>query len=305
MTETHPKDGPTRAVRRFLCGVLFMIAALASVPPAAEAQGTVIFGQVQNTQSDGTTICLGSDGLPAAGKRVIAVYCNQLAPVWSLVNWTAPGKYKLAIGQDGPGTHDNEALCLDVDTAHPANYEHLQFYYCHPSAATNTDWEWGTPGTQSLPSGTIVLPSQGKCVVNAQIGVALDVGPCNPSTQTWFMQTAPTLSDFEGPVGLHVPGQEAVCLGVDGSTASNADVISVDCASAPSWKVNQWARSAPLTKLELLNNDGTGTGYCMTDYSGRPGEQDDTFKLQTCDSFTRRHHQFYWTSGNARAPNSG
>lgn len=294
MTKTYPEDGPTRTVRRLLFGFLFTIAAFTALPPAVEAQNTVIFGQVQTTfTKDGTphTVCLGVSGNPAAGAELMAMSCDAPAPVWSVTNWSSTGIFKIAYGPLGDTGAASSSLCLDVDTAHPSSFENAGLYLCHPSTGLNTDWRWSTEGSGVTPDGQIVLNSNNKCLIPDVAGSELKVGPCS-GIAGWTLLPAPTLHSVEGTIQHTRSDSTKVCLDTNGPPVAGAKVIGGDCANGDPWHVKTWAPSSPLTRI------GYGwvadeSGLCLSSPGARPGPGAELY-LEACGDVTDEHGLFDW-----------
>lgn len=124
---------------------------------AIAGQGPILTGSGENLQ------CLGLAGPAGANVAVIAVKCDHNAPVWR----------KNADGRIQYGTADpSQSVCLDVDTAHPSNWNKVQVWNCTNSSSFNQTWDWAE-------SGQLRLAGNNKCIQSAARGQQLNVVGCN------------------------------------------------------------------------------------------------------------------------------
>lgn len=268
---------------------------------ATPAGADVIFGQLQSTfTKDGTehTVCLGVSGTPVAGADLMAVSCDAPAPVWSVKDWSSSGVFKIAYGPHGDTRTANSSICLDVDTAHPTTYEEAGLYFCHPSASPNTDWTWAAQAGRTRPNQTVILRSNGKCLVPDVVGTELNVGPCSGASP-WVMLAAPTLEPVDGTIEHTRTDGTKVCLDINGPPAAGVRVIAGNCTGGAPWHVKTWAPSSPLTRIGygLADDD---SGLCLADNSARPG-RGDFLTLQDCDDITNLEGLFNWEAVGSRA----
>lgn len=124
---------------------------------AYAGQGVILTGSGDNLR------CLGLAGPAGANVAVVAVKCDNNAPIWR----------KNPDGRIQHGTADpSQSVCLDVDTAHPYNYNKVQVWNCTNSTPINQTWDWAE-------AGQLRLSSKNQCVQSGPLGQQLNVVSCN------------------------------------------------------------------------------------------------------------------------------
>lgn len=189
------------------------------------SQGPITMtGVIYNTNAAGDSVCmaLADEG---SNSTVVAAVCDANAPKW-IVRDDGRVQYANQInGQD---------MCLDADLGHPYNNNKLMVWNCSGLASNQTF-------TQQV-TGVVSLNANGRCVNNNGIGQQMTTAGCDVNNQVF--QIKPN----EGKIYL-LSSSSNQCLGLTGTPNAGVGITTVDCGTAPFWRV------ADVTKL--LNSEAT------------------------------------------------
>ncbi|MDF1791930.1 MAG: hypothetical protein P1U88_08470 [Thalassobaculaceae bacterium] len=151
----------------------------------------VVFGTIQHTRADGRTVCLGTDGPPVAGAKIIGKDCLE-GDAWHLKHWAPSSPF----GHIGHGRgEDLTDLCLS-NTGNT-----VELLACEDVTNQNAMFQWNAANPAAVkPDGPIILLMRSQCIAAAKEGEHPLLAACETGGNDWTLGPITTIDPVDADI---------------------------------------------------------------------------------------------------------